>query len=150
MSAGRHLVTTPPRRVTCARCRRIVLEGIEMGAPYSVDAIPLNLPGELDARLHGRTTYRVLAGRLALREPTDIAADTSKGRPAVCATHSCTPVNPAHIDPAHAGTFLGLAAEGAEPTPEQGVEQHAMFVITGKFAGARVTTVPVDDTHPPF
>lgn len=146
-----HLITTTPRRATCWRCRRVTLEGTEMGAPYRVDAIPLNLHGELDARLHGRNTYRVIAGRLALREPHDIAADTRKGRPPVCATHSCAPVNPHHVDPAHAGTFVALTAEPLEENPEPAGEQHAMFVLTGRFAGAQLTAIPVDDPDlPPF
>jgi hypothetical protein len=120
-----------------------------MGAPYCVDAIPLNLPGELDARLNGRNTYRILAGRIALREPDDIAADTRKGRPPVCATHSCAPINPAHIDPNHVATFATLIAETPKQTPDETNEQHTMFVLSGELRGTRLIAV-TDTDRPPF
>lgn len=143
-----HLVTTTPRRATCHRCRRVVLEGVEMGAPYRVDAIPLTLAGELAARLEHRNTYRVLAGRIALREPLDIAADTTRGRPPVCATHSCAPINPSHVDPTHAARFAELAADTPKTTPDEEREQHTLFVLTGAFAGAKV--IAITDEDPPF
>lgn len=147
---SRHLVTTTPRRATCGRCKRVVLEGIADGMPYRVDALPLTLTGEVHARIAGHMTYRLLTGRLIHRDQYDIALDARTGRPPVAATHTCTPVDPSHIDPTHAATFAALTTEPpATTTDEQDTEQHSLFVLTGAFAGARVIAVPADD-QPPF
>ncbi len=146
--SSRHLVTTTPRKARCNQCRRTVLDGIEMGAPYRVDAIPITVEGELHARLRGLLTYRILARRIALREALDIAADHTKGRPPVCAVHDCTPVNPGHIDARHVGAFSAITVDAPAETPEQSADQDALFVITGRFAGARVIAVPAADDCP--
>lgn len=146
---SRHLISTTPRRARCTRCRRTVLDGIDTGVPYRVDAIPLNLHGELAALITGRTSYRVSGQHLTWRDPNNIAADTHRGRPPVCATHSCDPVDPTHLDPTHIHRFTELATETPPTTPPKDREQHALFVLTGAFAGARVIAVPADD-QPPF
>ncbi|GEL17662.1 hypothetical protein [Pseudonocardia asaccharolytica] len=150
-ASSRHLVTTAPRRGTCPRCRRVVLEGISDGWPYHVDAIPLNLHGELHARTTGRNSYWLLAGRIYLREAHNIALDARDGRPAVVATHSCEPIQLDHIDPTYVATLAALTAdEASKATEPKGQEQNSLFVLTGAFAGAQVTVVPVDDDRPPF
>jgi hypothetical protein len=147
---SRHLVSTTPRRATCPRCRRTVLDGIDFGTPYRVDAIPLTLTGELAARLEERGTYRLQAERFVRREHLDIAADTERGRPAVCAAHSCAPVNPSHVDAQHVAAFIDLVVEKSPASPEKEHEQGALLVLTGAFAGAQVLTIPVDTDTPPF
>lgn len=146
MNARPHFISTQPKPVPCHRCKRIVLEGIADGGAYQVDAIPLNLLGETTARIHGRSAYRLIAGRLVHRDHYDIAVDVRRGRPPVAATHTCEPIDPRHVDPAHVAAFLRLTAEPAPEPVEQ--EQHSLFVITGANAGARITAVTVDD--PPF
>lgn len=152
MNARPHLITTAPRRSTCDRCKRVVLDGIADGMPYRADAIPLNALGEVHARLAGRNCYRLLASRLVHRDHHDIANDTRRGRPPVAAAHSCAPIDPAHVDPAHVAAFVGLTSD---PTPvateAQDVEQHALFILTGALAGTTVIAVPADDDLvPPF
>lgn len=147
---GQHLVTTAPRRSHCDRCKRVVLDGIADGMAYRTDAIPLNPHGEIAARIDNRRVYRVITGRLYQRDQYDIAADARHGRPPVAATHTCTPIDPSHIDPSHIRVFLALTADPTpEATPDEDRDQHALFVITGAFAGARVTAVTVNDP-PPF
>lgn len=151
MSAGQHLITTAPRRTTCERCKRVVLDGIADGMPYRADAIPLNTHGELAALTTGRRLYRILAERLTPRDHYDMASDVRFGRPAVTATHTCTPVDPTHIDPGHIAVFLKLTADPTpEATPEQDQEQASLFVISGRFAGARVIAVEPADLECPF
>lgn len=149
-ASSRHMVTTAPRRSTCNTCRRVVLDGLSDGLPYRVDAAPLNLTGEVAARIAGRMTYRLLTGRFYRRDQYDVALDARTGRPAVTATHTCTPIDPTHIDPSHAPALMQLTAD---PTPistdDEDLEQHSLFVITGTFAGAHVIAVPADDP-PPF
>lgn len=143
---GLHLITTTPKTGLCHKCRRVVLEGIADGMTYRADAIPLNLTGEVSARLEGRNCYRLIAGRLVYRDHHDIASDDRHGRPAVVATHSCAPIDPSHIDPSHITTFSALATEPVPEQPEQ--DQHSLFVITGANAGARLTAVTVDEPAP--
>jgi hypothetical protein len=148
---SKHLITTAPRRTKCERCKRVVLDGIADGMAYRADAIPLNPHGELAARIAGRRAYRVLAGRLVQRDQYDIASDTHRGRPAVAAAHTCAPVDPTHIDPAHIAVFLKLTSDPVpEATPEEDQEQRSLFVISGRFAGARVIAVPAEDLECPF
>lgn len=145
-----HLVTTPPRRSICASCKRVVVDGITDGLAYRIDPAPLNLLGEVTARVAGRNTYRLIAGRPYIREHNDIEGDTRRGRPPVAATHTCTPIDPSHLDPAHVKAFTPLIREPTpEATEDQNQEQNSLFVITGVFAGARVIAVPADDP-PPF
>jgi hypothetical protein len=152
MSAnGHHLITTTPRRTKCERCKRVVLDGIADGMAYRADAIPLNLHGEVAARLAGRSCYRLLASRLVHRDHNDIATDARRGRPPVAATHTCDPVARNHIDTTHIAAFLKLTAPPTpEATPEEDHEQHCLFILTGAFAGARITAVTVNDDPAPF
>lgn len=150
IAPSRHLVTTAPRRDTCPRCKRVVLDGLADGWPYRVDALPLTLTGEVQARIAGLMTYRLRAGRLTRRDQYDVALDDRHGRPPVSATHNCAPIDPSHIDPAHIATFAALTAESVPvASDDEAVEQHSLFVITGALAGTRVIAVPADDL-PPF
>lgn len=146
-----HLVTTRPRRTTCERCKRVVLDGIADGLPYRADAAPLNTAGELAARLQGRHAYRVINRRLHHRDHHDVANDIRRGRPPVTADHRCTPIDPTHLDPRWIRLFTELVTD---PTPvateDDNTEQHALLILTGAFAGTKVLAIPADHEPPPF
>ena len=94
---SQHLVSTLPSRGHCHLCGRPILCGLDAGMTYRVDLVPLNLNGELVARLGNRVTYRLNAGFVMYRELADIRAGQEHP---VLATHICDPIDPAHIDQA--------------------------------------------------
>lgn len=146
---GRHMVTTQPRPGRCPRCRRIVLNGIADGMSYSVDPTPVTLPGEIHHRVAGRMTYRLLAGRFFPRDANDIALDARHGRPPVAPTHTCTRIDPSHIEPKHAPLFAKLTEEIVTVESTHNPEQYSLLVVSGEKAGMRVVAIPADD-DPPF
>lgn len=99
------LINTAPSATRCNRCKRVTLSGLDAGMPYSVDALPLTLEGELHARLAGRPVYRLIAGFVAYREAVHVRPGNDYP---VIAAHRCTPVVPAHIAGAHVPDFLAL------------------------------------------
>lgn len=147
---SRYFVSTWPRRSTCPRCTRLVLDGLDDGQPYRIDPAPLTVAGELAARLTNRWTYRLVAGHLVLRWPETITAETPDTRPPVFAQHNCSPLDPAVISPQHiTATNRLLADKGMETaTKQQDTDQTALITISDVLAG-RVTASP-DDEEPPF
>ena len=120
---SQHLISTPPNRSWCNNCGRLTLSGLDAGVPYTVDAAPLTLLGEIQARLAGRVTYRLVAGFIWYRELSDIQA--GKSQP-VLAEHSCDPIQPEHVDPAHIAAVLPLTAD-----PFVAPGNNTLFVAAG-------------------
>lgn len=147
-AASRHLVTTKPRRTTCPRCKRVTLEGVADGLDYQLDPAPITLAAEAQARIAGRMTYRLLAGRFVHRDHYDVARDTTRGRPPVAAAHTCTPLNAGDIELQHVRKFTALIGDPVPPPPAEEQEQHSLFVLTGPSVGAHLLAVPVDDPAP--
>jgi hypothetical protein len=110
-------ITSRPKPEPCPRCGRLQLIGLDEGLAYRVEPVPLHAHAELAARLDGRSTYGVIAGRLAYRDQDRITGDRRRGRPPVVATHSCVrPTPPAEVDAAHITTVTKwLASLGCKP-----------------------------------
>jgi hypothetical protein len=123
---NQHLVTTLPSRSTCNRCRRPVLCGLDAGMPYSVDLVPMNVLGELTARLSERCTYRLRGGFVMYRGLSDIRAGTSDP---VIAAHACELAPIDHINPAHLETLARylIPHDVADPTVLRTLVQPDLF-----------------------
>jgi hypothetical protein len=100
---ARFLITTPPTPILCNNCNRIILNGLEAGMPYRIDPIPINVAGELAALTEGRLTYRMIAGQIVHRAAPDMR---TQPRPLVMRPHTCTPIDPSHIDTPKAPLML--------------------------------------------
>jgi hypothetical protein len=150
MTTFRHFVTTWPRKNTCPKCQRTVLDGIAEGFPYRVDPIPLDLTAEITAELAGRRTYWTTAGHIVCRTFDNITVETPDTRPPVFATHHCAPPDPHHIAINHIPVTQQLITDKylEKATPEQDTDQQALITIADVLAG-RVTESP-DDQDPPF
>lgn len=150
MSDHRYFVTTWPRRNTCPKCHRTVLDGISEGFPYRIDPIPLDLTAEIQAELGGRRTYWTTAGHITPRTFENITTETPTTRPPVYATHTCTPPDPHHIAIQHIPITQQLITDKylEKATPEQDTDQQALITIADVLAG-RVTESP-DGEMPPF
>lgn len=147
---SRHFVTTWPRRTTCPRCRRVVLDGIEEGLPYRIDPVPLTLPGELHAQLTGNRTYWQLANHIVRRTTENITAETPGTRPPVYAWHQCQPPDLIHISAQHIPDTQRLITDKylQTATPDQDTDQGCLITITDVLNGY-VTESP-DDQEVPF
>lgn len=142
------LATTRPLAAPCPRCHRLQLTGLEEGLPYRVEPAPLHAQAELAARLAGRRTYALIAGRLAYRNPERIRGDAHRGRPPVFADHRCEhPTQPGDVDPTHLDAVHRLLATVApRPGEDPAVEADALDLFATEL-GARALVV-LD--RPPF
>lgn len=138
----KHFIHKPPTLSDC-RCGSKTIDGIDSGVPYRVDGIPLNLKGELQARITGRVTYRAVRKpgftSVVYRTAHDIKTET--GGPVV-AQHTCTGIKTEHIsvpDIAAMREFI----DHCQPATES-VEQDALLVLNRQL-GATVLELP-----PPF
>lgn len=104
-------ITSKPKPEPCLRCGRLQLVGLDEGLAYRVEPVPLHAHAELAARIAGRSTYAVIAGRLAYRDQDRITGDRHRGRPPVFATHSCArPTPPVDVDAPHIAAVTRLLA----------------------------------------
>ncbi|MFB9432782.1 hypothetical protein [Streptoalloteichus tenebrarius] len=141
--------TTRPTPTPCPRCGRLHLTGLDEGVPYRVDPAPITLSAELHARLAGRRTYALIAGRLALRTPSRIRGD-HRGRPPVLPAHQCAhPVTPDQVEVDQVVAVARLLAPkrtAPAPVPTSGLEAVALDLLS-EHLGARVMSI---DPPPPF
>lgn len=145
-----HLVTTWPRRAVCSYCGRLVLEGLDLGVPYRVDAIPLTLTAEVKARLIGRRTYGIVSRHVFLRGMVDITAAAGTDGPPVVTDHTCAPVDVGDIAQEHVAELIAMTRDRyLEPaTSVQQAEQDGALLLHAA-VGVRVFDSP-DDEEPPF
>lgn len=85
-----HLITTRAVPATCHRCAAIVIAGHAEGVPITCDPTPVDLAGEISARLAGRETYDLASVgdriELAYRDEYRIR----RRRHVVLAQHGCS------------------------------------------------------------
>lgn len=144
---NRCFITSAPRQGQCPHCKRLTLNGVEEGFPYTVDPTPLTLLGELHAQLAGDPTYRLLADRIVRRTPENITAETPATRPPVYAPHHCRPHDPTHICTHHTTATQRLIAKAAFTEPPKN-DQDCLISLADLVAG-RIIQAPGDHT-PPF
>ena len=132
---SQHLISTKPSRSHCPNCGRPTLCGLDGGISYAVDLVPLNLHGELHARIAGYITYRLESGYVMYRGLADINAPVTAP---VLAGHNCDPINPEHIDQTQ------IAAIARYLVPHDVVDPDVLFQM-----GSAAVFVP-NNANPPF
>ncbi|HEX5119820.1 MAG TPA: hypothetical protein VFW65_31935 [Pseudonocardiaceae bacterium] len=143
-----HFQTNRPRADRCPRCGRLRLFGLAEGWPYKVDPVPITLRAELAARIQGRQTWWLSAGRLVWRSPERIEGGHNQPRPAVLASHDCdVSIVPADVDAAHVSTVVRVLAQGSDGS-EITESEVDTFMLLARQLGARVLTYSPDE--PPF
>jgi hypothetical protein len=120
-----------------------VLDGLDQGLPYRVEALPLNIIGELVAHFSGRSSYRRVASVFMVRrEQWNIMTDAVKGRPLVLADHSCVAPIPILLDAKRALDVVRILATATEQDETDRVLHNAALTVLGEFPCARVIDPP--------
>ena len=94
MTHFEHLVTTPVKKDSCDKCRAPIWTGWVTGILTKTDVEPLNLIGELRARLAGRATYQIRKHdqgfKLVRRDQFNITPEDHNHK-TILALHECDP-----------------------------------------------------------
>lgn len=94
MTHFEHLVTTPIKKDSCDKCRASIWTGWVTGILTKTDVEPLDLMGELRARLAGRATYQAKkhdqSFKLVKRDQFNIQPDDHNHK-TILALHECNP-----------------------------------------------------------
>jgi len=116
-----------------------MLCGIDEGVPYRVDPVPLNVRGELKARLQKRQTFSLHGTRVCHRNHSRMQLDDKYGRPPVFATHVCdSNTTTEDIDLSHlqkANAALERASFRSEQEEEDPEHERAVWSIVDILAG---------------
>lgn len=153
-----HLISRAARTTPCPRCQRPMLCGLDEGQAYRVDPTPLNVQGEVRARLQRRMTYGLFGRMVCHRDEWRIRQDTTGGRPPVLATHRCEIYAQLEdVDVRHLKKCSDIVEactpkkDNGEPVEDDGwtVEENALFMISEVLSG-RVIGESQDDSPPPF
>jgi hypothetical protein len=135
-----------------------MLSGLDEGRAYRVDPTPLNVQGEIRARLQRRMTYGVFGRMVTYRDQGRIGLDAKNGRPPVLATHRCEiyaqleDVDVVYLQKCNAIVEACTPKKDTgEPVDDDGwtAEENALFMISEVLSG-RVIGESQDDSPPPF
>lgn len=146
-----HFVTTVPRCRPCGTCRRLTLTGLSEGCPYRVDPVPLTMHAELRAMLHGRATWKLVAGKPVVRTGLTIGARKPwQPWPLVLADHVCHQApEPSDVDTTFLPVITRLIAVTRAKTPESGdgidYESESVALVCAALGGRVIAT-----ENPPF
>ncbi len=134
-----------------------MLSGLDEGQPYRVDPTPLNVQGEVRARLQRRQTYGLFGRMVCYRDRDRIQSDAKNGRPPVLATHKCEvfaeleDVEVRHLQWCNHVVEISTHAKPAESDEDGGweAEENAIFMISEVLSGRVIAESDVD-SPPPF
>jgi hypothetical protein len=143
---GVHFIDRKPRSEPCARCGQLQLLFIDEGIPGRCAPMPLNIHGELAARMAGRRTYGVHGDYLTHRDAFRMRGDATRGRPTVIATHACfEAVRPDWFDTRDSAVreirrILAMAEKSDRV--ETAEESNAMLAIAETLGGLVISQEP--------
>jgi hypothetical protein len=87
--AHRHLESTASKESECGGCGAAILVALVDGLSAKADAVPLaDQAAELDALIHGRTTYYRTAGKFLITRDADQITARPHASP-IHASHEC-------------------------------------------------------------